>query len=108
MRGSRSASRRPGHLLSPNELVVPEVGRLAPSAHCITKLRLRARVYEGALVSRVDRLRLTHQDDRLRWGNEELLLGRYTDDLPALRTQLVQLLLDVLAGIDDLVLVALH
>ena len=57
---------------------------------------LRARVYKrGALVSRVACLHLTHQDDRLRWGNEELLLRRYTDDVPALRTQLVQLLLDL-------------
>jgi hypothetical protein len=51
----------------------------------------------AALVSRVACLHLTHQDDRLRWGNEELLLRRYADDVPALRTQLVQLLLDVLA-----------
>src|SRR5512132_3770836 len=62
----------------------------------------------GALVSSVARLQLADQDDRLRWGNEQLLLGSHADDLPALRPQLVQLLLDLLAGIDDLVLVALH
>jgi len=42
-------------------------------------------------VSDVARLQLAHQDDRLRWGNEQLLLCGHAGDLPALRTQLVEL-----------------
>src|SRR5881392_2458747 len=51
---------------------------------------------------------LTHEDDGLRRGNEQLLLRRHAGDTPALRPQVIELLLDVTAGVDDLVLVARH
>ena len=48
---------------------------------------LRARVYyRSSRVSIGSLLHLTHQDDRLGWGNQQLLLRCYADDPPTLGT----------------------
>jgi hypothetical protein len=63
----------------------------------------RASNRSSPLVSRMEPLasavlEFAHKDDRLGWRNEQLLLRCYTDGFAALRTKLIESLLDALAS----------